>query len=769
MWAPVAVALWLAAGAVFGAAQVREGKGYDMDYGPFQTYTISPKPGPGGKDYEDIALKGIAIHVGRSNEAAVCFDTDLMRYSAGWTGDFLDISKTHLTSSKGSLHALIAGDIVFRTGLRPGWSRDSRFDDPRALREGPLPKELAHYKGLYRHGDQVALAYTVAGANVLELPDYQHQSGVAAFTRTVQAGPAAEPLYMLVCELPGSQVEHHVLKSAAGEMRSVALRNGGTTITAWGKDLPAGSELDAENGLLYLRLPALKEPARFRVCISSDVAGDPKAAARWRDDPVEELQRLRKGGPSLWPEALVTKGRLGPGSGAYLVDTLTIPEENRWHSWMRLVALDFFSDGRAAVSTWNGDVWIVSGIDDKLERVTWKRYAAGLFEPLGLKIVDDTIYLTCRDQITRLHDLNSDGEADFYENFNNDTPIGPSYHAFAFELHTDSEGNFYYTRCGHRVDPELPLNGGMIRVSKDGSRSELFATGMRAPNGMSVGPNDQITCSDNQGNWVPASRLNLVHKGGFYGYVPHARRETVPEDYDKPICWLPVTIDNSSGGQVWVTSERWGPFHNQLLHTSYGKGTLFLALMEKIDGQAQGGVVQFPLKFDSGIMRGRFHPLDGQLYVCGLRGWQTGGAREGALQRVRYTGKPVHMPRSLRVGAEGIELGFTASLDRVDAGDPGNYAIEQWNYLWSDQYGSPEFSVANPNEKGRDEVAIKSIQMRPDGRTVFLEIPGLQPVMQMRIQFRIRTADGALMAREIYNTIHRLDQRLEGPAQGVPF
>jgi len=85
---------------------------------------------------------------------------------------------------------------------------------------------------------------------------------------------------------------------------------------------------------------------------------------------------------------------------------------------MRLTALDFFSDGRCAVCTMNGDVWIVSNIDANLERVTWKRFATGLYEPLGLRIVDDTIYVLGRDQITRLHDLNGDGEADFYEDFN---------------------------------------------------------------------------------------------------------------------------------------------------------------------------------------------------------------------------------------------------------------------------------------------------------------------------------------------------------------
>src|SRR5207302_11229332 len=139
-------------------------------------------------------------------------------------------------------------------------------------------------------------------------------------------------------------------------------------------------------------------------------------------------------GPAYWPQVLVTFGRTGMGRGPYVVDTLTIPEQNPLKSWLRFCSFDFFSDGRAAISTWSGDVWVVSAIDSTLRHLKWKRYAAGLFEALGLKIVDDVVYVTSRDRIVRLHDLNDDGEADFYESFNSDAPVAPSYHAFAFDL-----------------------------------------------------------------------------------------------------------------------------------------------------------------------------------------------------------------------------------------------------------------------------------------------------------------------------------------------
>ncbi|MBI3875066.1 MAG: heme-binding protein, partial [Verrucomicrobia bacterium] len=186
--------------------------------------------------------------------------------------------------------------------------------------------------------------------------------------------------------------------------------------------------------------------------------------------PVENLSALIKGSKPLFPEPIVTHGTLGSGDAPYVVDEITPPVPNPWNAKTFFGGFDFFPDGRAAICTFHGDVWIVSGIDDKLDKLTWRRFATGLFQPLGLKIVDGKIYVLGRDQITRLHDLNGDGEADFYENFNNDTVVTPNYHEFALDLHTDSHGNFLFMK-GAPWTPavESPHQGTLLRVSKDGS------------------------------------------------------------------------------------------------------------------------------------------------------------------------------------------------------------------------------------------------------------------------------------------------------------
>src|SRR5262249_17353492 len=150
--------------------------------------------------------------------------------------------------------------------------------------------------------------------------------------------------------------------------------------------LPSGAAIKKDSGRVELRIPPLETPVRLKIGYSAVPLS-----------PPEDLEALTRGGPSRWSPSIETKGALGKGQGAYLADALTIPFENPWNSYMRIVAFDFFPDGRAAVATVDGDVWILSGIEDSLERLTWKRFAAGLYQPLGLKIVDGTIYALGRD------------------------------------------------------------------------------------------------------------------------------------------------------------------------------------------------------------------------------------------------------------------------------------------------------------------------------------------------------------------------------------
>ena len=164
----------------------------------------------------------------------------------------------------------------------------------------------------------------------------------------------------------------------------------------------------------------------------------------------------------------------------------------------------------------------------------WQRFATGLYQPLGLRVVKDQVFVLGRDQITRLHDRNQDGEADFYETFNNDIMIGGGGHSYATCLESDPEGNLYFIRCAEGT----PHGGVLLKVSADGSRLSVVATGFRNPNGLGVSPSGVITAADQQGTWVPETRLDVVKLGGFYGYMPMHKRATAPITFDPPLMWL---------------------------------------------------------------------------------------------------------------------------------------------------------------------------------------------------------------------------------------
>lgn len=740
----------------------RKGKWFQkMDFGPAMGTHIGYKGG--------VILKGQAVRLGADESHTVFYDTEMMSFN-GLIEGFVKLEGTPWDGRHGG-YPNDNNKLIFHSNLGPGWANNGSFNDPRKKPFGPLPRDWAKYKGQYRSGDVVVLSYTVGSTSVLEMPAIETQGGVTAVTRTLNIPATSEKMTAMVIRGAGNNAA--ILGEGKKAAVTVAVIGNGLKLRRAGDDIVADIAAGQKN-----------VSAKIVMAFKGDLAG---AVRSW--PAAGKLADFIKGGPLQWPQELEVKGNLGPDKGPYATDAIPLPPSNNpWSSNIRFSGFDFFSDGKsAAICSWNGDVWVVTGIDAKLENLKWKRYAAGLFETLGLKIVDDIVYVTGKDQITRLHDINKDGEADYYENFNNDILITQNFHEFTFDLQTDNQGNFYFAkgspvRAGGRGFETTHENHGVVfKVSKDGMHSEVFGNGLRAPGGMGVGPNGEITTGENEGTYVPACKINWVTKGSFSGVIHSGNGRTMEQGYDNPLCWLPMYVDNSGGGQVWVDNDKWGPFNGDLLHLSYGRSKIYKVMKQEVNGEVQGGVFELPIMLASSAMRGRFNPVDKQLYVAGFRGWQTNAAKESALQRVRYTGKKVATPKELKVTRNGVYITFTQKLDKELAEDKSSYRIKWWNYLWSPQYGSAHFSVNNPDKKAieiamkketkaggtngakvakpafaGDDVPVKSAKLQSDGKTVFLEIPNIRPVMQMEISVDVETTDGAEIITKIYNSIYKL-------------
>lgn len=449
------------------------------------------------------------------------------------------------------------------------------------------------------------------------------------------------------------------------------------------------------------------------------------------------LVTLTKGGSPRWPQILETKGELGKGK-PYAVDTITVPFANPWKAPMFIGDHDFAQDGTAYLCTMQGDVWRVTGLDDKLDKLQWKRYASGLHQALGLRVIDGLVHVLGRDQITRLKDVNNDGEADAYECVSNAYLTSVAGHDFVCGLERDRDGNFL-TSSGPQ---------GILKIEPDGKTVEVIATGFRNPDGLGLMPDGAITIPSSEGEWTPSSMVSEIRPGGHYGYKGPIDGKTP----DLPLVYLPRGLDNSSGGQTFVPDDRWGPLKGLAIHTSFGAGTHFLLLRDKVDGQPQGAIVPLPGDFRSGVHRARFNPKDGQLYLSGMSGWGTYTRDDGCFQRVRYTGDPVQIPVAVHAHENGMFVSFSRPIDRSIAENVREQFAQAWNYRYGAAYGSPEMSSRHPGVAGHDPVTIRAAHVLEDGKSFFLEMPDLQPVNTLQLHLRVDANE----ARDIFATIHKL-------------
>ncbi|MEX2175657.1 MAG: c-type cytochrome [Pirellulaceae bacterium] len=685
----------------------------ETQIGPFLA-SIVPIPG------QPPVEKGLSIRVGERGQATLCYDTGQATLRAGWTGGFLQFhpARYGLINSPA-----IAGQLAFAS--------------PAANWEG----QQVRYLGLQLAAQRVVLAASIGGTLVRESPWLEERGGLSIFTRTMQVAPAKQPLVCTIGRFAGAA------EMVSIDGVSLACASDGKNVVACGAigSAKLAASNDQNRAELRAEFPSGQADRRAKILLwSGDRDLLPRlVAAIKQSPPPENLDRLAQPSAPQWKAEVVTQGVVGDDPAApYVVDTLTLPFDNPYKALMFVGGHDEFANGDIAICTVHGDVWRVSGVDDELRRLVWRRFATGLFQPLGLKIVGDQVHVLGRDQITRLLDRNADGEADDYQCVTNQYPTSAGGHDYVTCLEADSAGRLHFVHATQ----------GLLRIAKDGSVTTV-ATGFRNPNGMSIGPGDELTVSPQEGEWTPGSVIFEVRPGGHYGYggpkPGHGAR-----GYDLPLAWLPRLMDNSSGGQVWVTSDRWGPLGGQLLHLSFGKCRMSLVLREQIEGQTQGAVVELPLGFSSGIMRGRFSERDGQLYVSGLKGWASAAVDDGCLQRVRYTGRAVAMPVERATHANGLAITFSQPLERATAEDPGSYRGEQWNYRYAATYGSEDWKLSEANAEGHDPLPIRSATLLDDGRSVFLEIPNLRPAHQTSIEYSLRLAGGHPLRQTLVATTH---------------
>ncbi|MFG2304094.1 family 16 glycoside hydrolase [Actinacidiphila glaucinigra] len=427
-------------------------------------------------------------------------------------------------------------------------------------------------------------------------------------------------------------------------------------------------------------------------------------------------------------------------------------------------AMDWLPGGRLAVTTWGGSsvdegaVYVLDHVtgDTGPERVTYKKIAGGLKEPMGVKYVDGKLYVSEKHQLTELSDLEGDNSADEIRKVA-EWPYGGNFHEFAFGLLYE-DGNFFLNLSvainygGATTDPQPAANrGSTIKVNKKTGKVSYLAGGLRTPNGIGRGPGGELFVTDNQGGWLPASKLVHIKQDRFFNHYTNPDGPFDDRAVTKPVLWLPQNeIANSPSTPMLLKK---GPFAGQLLFGDVTYGGIQRADLEKVDGEYQGAVFRHTQGLEAGITRISTGP-DGAIYAGGLGAdgnWGQEGKLRFGLQKLTPNGTNVFDIKTMRATRDGFELTYTKPLSEETAAKltSGAYTVEQWRYVPTPAYGGPKVD--------EEELPVAAARISGDRRTVRITVPGLQTdrVVHVRSPRPFASSDGEqLWSTEAWYTLN---------------
>ena len=694
-----------------------------------------------GTGAANLTPRGLILKLG--HDCWACFDTDLLRCAAVWHGRGV----TAKALAPGSYHdpgrktpggqfpaPQPDGKLWLGNGVLPGWQDgdDVSLSDPRQpapspeeVGRGPVPEDIGRFQAVRLVEDGVVLEYTAGGAAVREWWRTSGDGERVVVERHLSVGASPRPLLLVVgarMNGPSQEIE------------------AGVTVTG-------DAELMEHDSLWVVRVPRHDRPASICVSLCDEHAAP---AVKPRVIPVEPPR-------PRWPQEAVSRIVPSTAEGAYVVDHVGLPDDNPWRRAVRMADIQFLPDGTGVGVTVDGDVWKITGLQTPEGPVTWKRYASGLHEPMTCAIRDGGIFVFDRNGIWRLTDTDHNGEADVHELFSNAFTQTADMREFPSTLRLAPGGEFVIAKGGQEATTLGRHNGSVLRISADGRSARVLGYGFRQPN---IGVNlctGLVTSSDQEGNYVPSTPLHIVRDGRFHGFLSDRRpREQYPAPIAEPVTWMPHAVNSSAMSQVWLFGAKMGPLNDSMVQVCFNKPELLRVLMHQRGTQPQAAVVSVTSAFEFPPLNGSVNPVDGQLYLAGFQviGWGNTLNTLAGLCRVRHTGRPSLLPREAVVMDKGVLLRFDVALDPARAADPGSYSLATWGYKRAHTYGSAQYKA--DGSTGIDWLTPSSAYLSRDGRSVFIGVPGLRPVMQMRVGYTIASRDGAAMEENLHTTPHEL-------------
>jgi len=453
----------------------------------------------------------------------------------------------------------------------------------------------------------------------------------------------------------------------------------------------------------------------------------------------------------------------------YTIATLPVPEG----MLLEVGGITTLPDGRVALCTRRGDLWVVENPDMYEGRAPrFSLFASGLHEPLGLTFRDNAFFVAQRGELTKIKDMNGDGKADVYETIY-DWPISGHYHEYSYGPKFLPDGSMMVTgnvafgdQEWWRGESRQPWRGWTMRIFADG-RMEPWATGMRSPCGLGI-YQGEFFYTDNQGDWIGSGGIWHVTKGSFTGhpaglhwagaanspvkltedqfYAKVDKRQVkkdgqfvkpdniqneknplllseVKKDFPEirlPAVWLPHGILGISNAEIVVDESKgkFGPFAGQLFVGDQGQSKIMRVVLEKVKDEYQGVAFDFRAGFQSGVLRLTWGH-DGSLYAGQTnRGWGSAGTTTSGLERLIWSGKTPFEMKTVQAQPDGFEIEFTLPVDKTSAENLDAYSGRSFVYKYHAAYGSPTIS--------EEALKIKGVKVSADGLKVRVVVANLR-------------------------------------------
>lgn len=440
---------------------------------------------------------------------------------------------------------------------------------------------------------------------------------------------------------------------------------------------------------------------------------------------------------------LVSVNKLHP---SIEMEAIQVPELNGF-----IGGVDVLSSGRLVVTTWKGDgrVLILDGGFDTSSPINVKEIASGLNKPLGLKVVDDEIFVLQQHELTHLIDNDGNELIDEYRVVSNKWELSNDYTELAVGLEYDQ--GYFLGVLGMPLDQEGAIliedihhRGILVRIGFDG-RQQIIEANMQLSGGISRG-NGQVAISDQRNPWFSDSRV-LFMPDTFSSTAETSGFEAA----SLSSIWLPVTPSQNPAQPLYMGA---GPYAGDWVVGDMVNKDAFRLSIDQVNQQVQGAV--FPFSSNLPMSMSRFVELpDGSFIVTGASLAQPWGEvleNSTGVYRVSLKENDTFEMKAIRSVVGGFDIEFTREVDLDLLGDVEMVTLHQWP-------NSETLRDRTRKRGSRERVPVNSIEVLEDGRTVRVSVSGIKEghIVYFNLDPSIRSVeDEKLWSNEAWYSLNEL-------------